>query len=361
VEEIFPNELRSIQPQETQAEVIAPAARAFDEGPVRYLRGLHDGLGMALAALDGRVFAPQSQLMRIAQAPLFADTQAMTWGLQAVGITAATRWTGNGIKVAVLDTGIDLEHADFAGRFVDGGNARSFVPGEQSAQDLHGHGTHCTGTVTGPPASQFGRRYGVAPEADIMIGRVLNAQGQGFDEAIIAGLSWAIEQGARIVSMSLGSVRAKNAPYSNLYERLAGRVISENPGTLLVAAAGNESRRPAVISPVGNPAACPSIMAVAAVDAALGVAPFSCGTQDGIGRIDIAAPGVKIYSAIPGGVDGTFNGTSMATPHVAGIAALYMQAFPTASASEVWDRMIRSARVLGNPADLGAGLVQAPA
>ncbi|WP_191062085.1 S8 family serine peptidase, partial [Geminicoccus harenae] len=134
-------------------------------------------------------------------------------------------------------------------------------------------------------------------------------------------------------------------------------------GSLIVAAAGNSSQRPNRLAPVGHPANCTSIMAVAAVDQRLEVAWFSCaGLNPQGGQIDLAAPGVAVYSAWPGTLYNTINGTSMATPHVAGIAALFAEADPNARGQALWARLVQTARRLDQPArDVGTGLVQAPA
>jgi subtilisin len=130
----------------------------------------------------------------------------------------------------------------------------------------------------------------------------------------------------------------------------------------MVAAAGNDSVRPSLVAPVGNPAACASVLAVAAVDPRGRTAPFSSGNSDGLGEIDLAAPGVGVLSAWPGGGVQRLSGTSMATPHVAGVAALYAQASPQLTGQALWDRLRATAQPLPGLArsDVGSGLVQAP-
>jgi subtilisin len=288
----------------------------------------------------------------------FEDSPTLTWGLQAIGVTLQAKLTGKDVRVAVLDTGIDLDHPDFQGRLVRK-NMRSFVTGE-TVQDGNGHGTHVAGTLAGPSESAAGRRYGVAPGVTLLVGKVLNSEGEGFDDGIINAIQWAIEQKARIISMSLGSKRAVDEPYSPLYERIAERALQADPGTIIVAAAGNDSDRPAMTAPVGNPAACPSVLAVAACDQALAVARFSSAEMDGIGAVDLTGPGVNIYSAAPGGGYEAYAGTSMATPHIAGIAALWLEHTPKMTASELWDRLKISAQTLGPAADFGAGLALVP-
>ncbi|MFC4454147.1 S8 family peptidase [Deinococcus sonorensis] len=265
-------------------------------------------------------------------------------------------WTGRHVKVAVLDTGVDLQHPDLS---VLPGNAVSFVPDEPDPQDQNGHGTHCAGVIAGRAYPQGGFRYGVAPDAELLIGKVLNRYGQGYDDQILDAIDWAVDQGAHIISLSLGSARAPGQPASAPYEQVAATLLQQ--GVLLVAAAGNESQRPRLVAPVGNPAACPSILAVAAIDGADQVAAFSSGDVDGIGRVDLAAPGVGIYSAWPGGGHRRLSGTSMATPHVAGVLAMFRERSPAASGPELWTQLCAAARPLPLPAgDVGAGAVQVP-
>lgn len=357
VEEIFVNEERTIPPMPTR-QGIRGDSDASPDG-LNYLRGLRDGLNLALDTFEGKpIKQPDGLTSRGRKRSAFEEI-SLSWGLQAIGITTTTYpFKGTGAIVAVLDTGVDLQHPDLQSRFRNGANTRSFIR-DETVQDGNGHGTHCIGVVGGPQTSRSGPRYGVAPDCTILAGKVLNNAGSGFDDGIIEGIQWAIDNGAQVISISLGSARDVDRPFNRLYERLAERALEGNPGTLIVAAAGNESQRPRFISPVGNPAACPSIMAIAAIDREMSIASFSCGTKDGIGKIDLAAPGVDILSSVPGGTD-RFNGTSMATPFVAGIAALNFEAMSGPTARAVWDRLINDARSLGDPNDFGAGIVQAP-
>lgn len=265
--------------------------------------------------------------------------------------------TGRGVKVAVLDTGVDLAHPDLT---VLPGNAVSFVASEPSAQDEHGHGTHCAGVVAGRAQPAGGRRYGVAPEVTLLVAKVLDRSGRGTDDQIIDAIDWATDQGAEVLSMSLGSARPAGSPPSVRYEVIARRLLEQ--GVLLVAAAGNESLRPEVVAPVGNPAACASVLAVGAVDGRDRIARFSCGDVDGLGAVDVVAPGVGVLSAWPGGGTRRLSGTSMATPHVAGLAALHAQASAGLSGRALWDRLLASARPVPElvPSDGGAGVAQAP-
>lgn len=291
------------------------------------------------------------------QPPPFSDTPERTWGVAAVG-AETNPFRGEGIRLAVLDTGLDLQHPDYAGRSIV---TRSFVAGE-SVDDLQGHGTHCAGTAAGGPSRQTGLRYGVAPDAELVIGKVLNNRGSGRERDILDGMLWAIQQGCEVISMSLGRRVQVGEPPSLSYERM-GQIAFRN-GSLIVAAAGNDSdRRFGYVAPVGAPANSPSIMAVAAVDRDLSVANFSNGgiNADG-GAIDLAAPGVGVASSVPMPAGyARLQGTSMACPHVAGAAALWAQSDPSLRGQALWSRLVSEAQSISAPArDAGAGLVQAP-
>lgn len=241
------------------------------------------------------------------------------WCLTMLGIDPCRRdLTGRGIRVAVLDTGIAMQD----GQMPKVVAAASFVAG-QDVLDRNGHGTHCAGIVGGPRGRAGRMPYGVAPDCEILVGKVLDHHGVGTDDAIPEGISWAVEHGAAVVSLSVSSMREPGGVYPHSYEAAARSLL--DCGTLLLAAAGNDSAAPRWLSPVGNPAACPSILAVSACDRGRLAAPFSNRELDSVGRLALAAPGVDVYSVWLEGGYRLLSGTSMATPHVAGVAALHAE------------------------------------
>jgi subtilisin family serine protease len=309
------------------------------------------------------------------------------WGVSAVGADRSSR-TGAGVVVAVLDTGIDASHPAFAGveltqaDFSGSGNG-----------DKKGHGTHCAGTVFGREVD--GTRIGVAPGVTrALIGKVLGDDGAGDSEMIFRGLQWALDNHAQVISMSLGFdfpglVRdlvgqgwpadlatsvALEAYRANLrmFDALMAVVRGREPfggGCVLVAAAGNESRRtvdPDYEIAVSIPAAADGVVSVGALGESSGglqVASFSNTFPQ------VSGPGVKVLSARPGGDLTTLSGTSMATPHVAGVAALWWEELAESnmplSARVTLAKLLATATTDGlaagvEPADRGLGLVQAP-
>ncbi len=265
-----------------------------------------------------------------------------TWGLGACRVTTSPR-SGVGIKVAVLDTGMFLTHPDFLGRPIIG---QSFIAG-QPVMDGNGHGTHCIGTACGPktPPGVI-QRYGIGWRANIFAGKVLSNSGSGSTGTVLAGMNWAIANRCQVISMSLGSSSPVQAAYT-----AAGQAALNN-GCLIIAAAGNVAG-----APTGAPANSPTIMAVAALNQNLTPANFS--SQ---GKIEIAGPGVGVFSSwlMPQRYN-TISGTSMATPHVAGCAALWAETSPNLRGMNLWRKLIATARPLPFPRNrVGSGLVQAP-
>ncbi|UWE11046.1 S8 family serine peptidase [Actinacidiphila bryophytorum] len=323
-------------PAAPQATATATAATAT---PAPLLRD-----GLAKVWLDGKVRA---------------DLQDSTAQIGAPAAWAAGE-DGKGVKVAVLDTGVDSHHPDLAGRVSE---AVSFVPGE-STEDGNGHGTHTASTVGGSGAASAGAEKGVAPGADLLVGKVLSDEGSGDDSWVIAGMEWAVAQGARVVSMSLGGTDPSDGtdPMSQAVDRL-----SAQSGALFVVAAGNTGAE----ASMSAPGTADSALTVAAVDSGDQLASFSTlGPRFGDYALkpDIAAPGVDILAAKAGGSAEsgwyqTMSGTSMATPHVAGAAAILAEEHPDWTAPQLKDALMSTAKELpGSTAyQVGAGRVNVPA
>lgn len=343
--------------------VLADGAGA-DQGTLsrEYLDGWIDALKTLRDSRFGSATPlPGEKLSEVSAANCFQDIPTATWGLQAMGVPDS-KWTGKGIKIAILDTGFDLKHPDFAGRNII---AQSISGATTDGQDIHGHGTHCAGTAGGGQGLH-GRRYGIASECDLYIGQVFGSRNgsiSSVDGDIWAGINWAVKQGCHIVSMSLerfpGPVR-QGEPFNTDYEDVASRAL--NAGTLLFAAGGNHSSRPNTILPVNQPANSPSIIAVGSLGQCLGVSSFSPRAINlNGGRVDFAAPGEAVISSWPMPLRYQIEqGTSMATPHAAGVAALIAQAFNVRGVL-LWKRLAESCRGLGLDAgDVGFGLPMAP-
>ncbi|MQY16804.1 hypothetical protein SRB5_70070 [Streptomyces sp. RB5] len=258
---------------------------------------------------------------------------------------------GTGVKVAVLDTGIDATHPDVADSIVE---QVDFTGNAKGARDGHGHGTHVASTVLGSGAASKGLRKGVAPGAELMVGKVCNDAGECPDDAIIAAMEWAAHSGAKIVNLSLGGDPSDGTdPLSQ-----ALNTISRDTGALFVVAAGNTAL--GLPQKVVSPAAADEAMAVAAVDKMGEMARFSnVGPRlgDGAAKPDIAAPGVGIVAARAAGtsmgsaVDANYtasDGTSMATPHVTGAAAVIAQQHPEMTGQQIKALLMDTATDLGH-------------
>ncbi|WP_454632811.1 S8 family peptidase [Bradyrhizobium cenepequi] len=332
----------------SRAEVAQPSFAGVAALDPDYLRGYRDGVNELVDRVLGSNGADSQ---RIAAR---VDETSATWGLEAIRVPGSSL-TGAGIKVAVLDTGFDHTHQDFVGRTV----TKKLFATRSSEDDVDGHGTHCIGTACGPLRPTTGPRYGIAYETEIYAGKVLGDDGFGTDRSIIAGMDWALEQGCQIISMSLGATTRLGDQPNDEYEHI-GQVCLD-AGTLVIAAAGNDSTRPQRIAPVNSPANASTIMAVGAVDSAHRVASFSCGGMNPGQEVDIAAPGVDVLSCLPGNSYDRWNGTSMATPHVAGVAALIAQSNATFRGWALWTRLLQLSSRLQFPArDVGKGFLQAP-
>ncbi|MEV6166036.1 S8 family serine peptidase [Streptomyces sp. NPDC052052] len=266
----------------------------------------------------------------------------------------AAGFDGKGTKVAVLDTGVDAEHPDLKGRVVAAENFTN----SKGPDDNHGHGTHTISTVGGSGAASDGKKKGVAPGADLISGKVLNDSGDGAESWIIAGMQWAVDQKADVVSMSLGSATPTDCtdPMSVAAEQLA-----QNEGTLFVVAAGNSGP---TLNTVSSPGCAPSVLTVGAVDRNDDTAQFSSrgpAIESHTLKPEIAAPGVGISAAAAGGrgvyAYRSMSGTSMATPHVAGAAAIVKQRHPDWTAQQIKSALVSSAKsdISGDVRETGAG------
>lgn len=266
---------------------------------------------------------------------------------------------GKGVKVAVLDGGIDATHADVKNSIA----AMEDFTGENTTDDKEGHGTHVASSVVGSGARSDGKYQGVAPGARLLVGRVLGSEG-GRESWIIAGMQWAVGQGAKVVGMSLGTT---DSPGDDPLEK-AVNDLSASSGALFVVAAGNEGPGAGTID---SPGAASAALSVAAVDSGDRLADFSSRGPDSSQTLkpDLSAPGVDIVGAkaahgdmgdpvAPGYV--SMSGTSMATPHVAGAAAILAQQHPDWSGQRIKAALMGSAVPLNgtySPYEQGTGRV----
>jgi subtilisin family serine protease len=276
----------------------------------------------------------------------------------------AEGYDGTGATVAVLDTGYDAGHPDLQDTVVGSANFST----NPTVADGHGHGTHVASTIAGNGAASGGLYKGVAPGTDLLIGKVLDDTGFGEDSAVMAGMEWAVAQGADVVSMSLGSEPTDGTdPLSQ-----AVNDLSAASDTLFVIAAGNAGSEPGTVSAPGSAEAA---LTVAAVDDGDFVAWFSSrGPRVGDRGLkpDVSAPGVSVVAARAAGTElGTpvdddytsLEGTSMATPHVAGMAAILKQLHPAWDGEQL-KALITETTVPVHDAtgfDTGSGRISVPA
>jgi len=254
----------------------------------------------------------------------------------------AQGYKGANVKVAVLDTGIQASHPDLN---VVGG--ASFVAGEAYNTDGNGHGTHVAGTVAA--LDNTTGVLGVAPSVSLYAVKVLNSSGNGSYSGIVSGIEWATTNGMDVINMSLGGPLGSTAmkqAVDNAYAR----------GVVVVAAAGN-SGSSGNTNTIGYPAKYDSVIAVGAVDSNSNRASFSSVGAE----LEVMAPGAGVYSTYPTNTYATLNGTSMASPHVAGAAALILSKHPNLSASQVRNRLSSTATYLGSSFYYGKGLINVEA
>ncbi|WP_458244335.1 S8 family peptidase [Streptomyces sp. MAI_2237] len=289
-------------------------------------QALTEEQGVARVWLDGRFKAPADE----DGAKSGEAAGEAGGGVAQIGAPAAwaAGYDGKGVKVAVVDTGVDTTHPDLASAV----KASKDFTGTGSTDDMAGHGTHVAATLAGSGARSGGRYKGVAPGAEILNAKVLDDSGEGSDSSVIAGLEWAAGQGAKVANLSLGQA---DTPGQDPVEA-AVNALSKSTGMLTVAAAGNEGPDAGTVD---SPGAAESALTVGAVDGEDRLADFSSTgpTADSALKPDLTAPGVDIVSARAAhghmgdpAADGyvSMSGTSMATPHAAGAAAILAQRHP---------------------------------
>jgi serine protease AprX len=267
--------------------------------------------------------------------------------------------TGENVRIAIVDTGIDTEHPDFQGRI----GAITDFTGEGPA-DGNGHGTHCASIAAGSGAARGAKYRGVAPAAAIFAAKVLRSDGQGMMSDVMAGVEWAVDQGTQVISLSLGTTGPCDGTDA-LCETCEAAVRA---GIIVCIAAGNDGPNSYT---VGSPGCAPNVLTIGACDNADRIAAFSSRgpTADGRVKPDILFPGVNIVAArAKGTAMGTVlddyytsaSGTSMATPHAAGVAALLLQAQPDLTPAQIKGRLMNTAIDLGASANAqGSGRADA--
>jgi len=285
-----------------------------------------------------------------------ADT--MPWGVDRIDadVVQAGGNTGTGVKIAIIDTGIDYTHPDLNDNYKGG---YDFVNNDADPKDDNGHGTHCAG-IAAAESNGVGV-IGVAPQAYLYAVKVLNSRGSGTLSGIILGIEWSVNNNMQVASMSLGT----STYTQSLKDACDNAYVA---GLILVAAAGNEGDGNPDTIEYSYPAAYESVIAVGATDI-YDVAPYWSNTGP---YVELAAPGVSIYSTLPtyrvtlsrsyGYNYGTLSGTSMACPHVTGTVALVISSDPTLTSTQVRDRLITTADDLGTTGKdnvYGYGLVDA--
>jgi subtilisin family serine protease len=314
---------------------------------------------MTLRAGDIAAYAADDDVERV-----WPDLPVHTWLDDSVPLLEVPHvWTdsgrGSGVKIAIVDTGIDLAYPDFKDRI----RATRDFTGKGSVADGHGHGTHVAGIAAGSGAAGGGRYVGVAPEALLYVAKVLDDNGGGMMSDVMAGIEWAVDEGAQVINLSLGAPGPGNG--DDALSTLCDAAVEE--GAIVCAAAGNSGPG---ASTVGPPGVARLVITIGATNKSDGIASFSSRgpTADGRGKPDVVFPGVGIVASRAAGTSmGTpvsdhytsANGTSMATPHATGAVALLLEAYPHLTPAEVKDVLIRSAKDLGMDGNSqGSGRVQ---
>ncbi len=296
--------------------------------------------------------------------------QGTTWGLEYT--KALSAWSafatkgrqpnGTPVRVAVLDTGIDATHPDLAGKVADyaefDASGNTVSTGVAAARDSGQHGTHVAGTIVGGNAS--GGWIGMAPEAEVIAGLVLDGDAGGTLAQVIAGIEWAVDSNAHVINLSLGGLTFDSSVGTPYQRAIVDALVR---GSLVVAAIGNDGHQTS-----GAPGNDYFSLAVAAHDSQGRCAGFSAGRTHILSQSnfidsrflplvytkpDVSAPGVAVKSCIPGNDWASFNGTSMATPHVSGAAALLFAGTNLGTAAPQNRAFVARDLLLGGVTDFG--------
>jgi serine protease AprX len=350
------------------------AQRAAGRFAVRRDFSLIRGFAATMTAGQARALAKDSRTRRVeADAVLHVTDTATDADYGAAAARSAFGVTGSGVGICVVDTGVDPNHEQIAGRTV---TFKDFIGSSSTPYDDHGHGTHvmsiAAGDGTGSAAAAA--HNGVAPAATLYAAKALDSSGSGSDSGIVSAVQWCAGQsGVRVISMSLGG----DAP-SDGNDALSQAVdAAVDAGKVVVVAAGNSGDD---LGTVPSPGAARKAITVGAAsdhsaaagapyaDAGITLAPFSSRgpTVDGRTKPDVVGPGVTVEAAQAGTTSGyvTFSGTSMATPYVAGVVALGLQAAPSSTPAQVLTAITATAEdwgPAGKDNDWGSGLVDAKA
>jgi len=305
----------TISATESKLTAMQEVSRIDADPKINWLQAV-DAPGVDFRVPDAAaLLAPIKAQRKLGAAPApKAGSQQTGWGVTRVHAPEAWATTrGQGVKVVVIDTGLDMTHPDLAGNIKGGWNA---ITKGADFNDDHGHGTHCGGNIAALD-NDIGI-VGVANKADLYGVKVLDANGSGTFDDVIAGMQWAVDNRMDVASMSLGASQGNQA--------LADMVKAmKKAGVTLVAAAGNSG------GAVGFPGGYPEAIGIAAMDSNDQLADFSSRGPE----VAFIAPGVDVYSLSKNGGYETMSGTSMATPHVAGLAALYVAKHRGASPDQV--------------------------
>lgn len=322
---------------ESKLRALAEVKRVDPDPKINWLkmadaRGTDFALPSASGILKGIEALKKQQAEQ--PAPTAPGAQETPWGINRVKAPAAWGTTrGKGVKVVVIDTGIDMTHPELSGILKGGWNAISTAA---TFNDDNGHGSHVAGTIAAK--DDDAGVVGVAPQVDLYGVKVLDENGSGTFDDVIAGMLWAVENKMEVANMSLGA-NSGNQALADAVEAM------RKAGVILIAAAGNSG------GSVGYPAAYPGAIAVAASDSKDKLASFSSRGPS----VAVIAPGVAVKSTYMGGDYDTLSGTSMATPHVAGLTALYVATHKGATPEQARAALAAASTKLPGVPDIGQG------